>query len=229
MNMTETVVVVPQTDGPNNVQMTISMNLQNVTAQPTTNNFHIQAASNSTNNNGSNVIYQTVPQNLQSPQNIQQVIMVNDEPPITCCTAGCGCCAMATMITFLGIFFVELIFVWAFKDNAQDYDIDLYSAGPDDIGHFIDFMLIMYSVEIGITIIFLFIFFYFKLWIKWYQTQQNFCFMILVLFLIWFIAAIITSVAYESEFDTDLSFGKVLSLIILFTICGPFCILCQGW
>ena len=176
------------------------------------------------------VIYQQAQQTQQPQVRYQQTVVAQDPNNITICSSGCGCCTFATMITFLIIFIIEMIFAISFKegaDNISDGD-DLYSSA-NDIGHLADFLTIMYGVEIFITLIFLITWYIMRLYQKWYTKQQNHCFMIMALFGLWFIAAIIVSVAYEGEHDTDLSLGRVLGLIILFTICGPFCILCCGW
>ena len=162
---------------------------------------------------------------------METIIVEHDmKREITLLTSGLGCCSFCIMITFLIIFIAEIIFALSFKegiDNARiDSAEDIYS-DPNSFAHLADFISIMYGVEIGITLIFLIIFMVKKLYAKWYINGKQYynCLMIFVLFVLWIIAAIVVTLVYEEENDTDLTFNKVLALIIFFTICGPCCII----
>ena len=127
---------------------------------------------------------------------------------ITLLTSGLGCCSFCIMITFLIIFIAEIIFALSFKegfDNVTTDSVDIYS-DPNSFAHLADFISIMYGVEIGITLIFLIIFMVKKLYAKWYIDGKQYynCLMMLVLFVLWIIAAIVVTLVYEEANDTDL-------------------------
>ena len=145
---------------------------------------------------------------------------------ITICTSGCGCCACCIMVTFLIIFSIEFTIAITYKEAAEDIhdDSDDSYSNPNSYAHLANFLSIMYIVEIIITLLFIILFMVKKLYVIWYHGKQHYhCFLIMALFSLWFIAVIIVSAAYEGENDTDLSFGRVLALIIVFTMCAPFC------
>eukprot|EP00484_Ammonia_sp_Unknown_P029333 CAMPEP_0197029294 /NCGR_PEP_ID=MMETSP1384-20130603/8774_1 /TAXON_ID=29189 /ORGANISM="Ammonia sp." /LENGTH=132 /DNA_ID=CAMNT_0042458431 /DNA_START=54 /DNA_END=449 /DNA_ORIENTATION=+ len=80
------------------------------------------------------------------------------------CTPGCGCCTFATMITFMVVFLIELIFVASFDSNT-DYDKDTWdNGGYATSQHYIEFMVIFYILLLVITSIFLAVFVIKKLW-----------------------------------------------------------------
>ena len=147
---------------------------------------------------------------------------------ITVCNSGCGCCAFATMITFLVIYIIEMIFAISFGEGAEAIDAADTdgSSTAAEWGEIADFMTIMYAVEVVVTLATVITWYYMRLYEKWFNRQQNHCFLIMALFAVWFLVAVIVTVAFESENDVGLTFGTVLGLIILFTICGPFCVLC---
>jgi len=140
------------------------------------------------------------------------------------CTGGCACCAMSTMITFIVLFVLEIVYVVASKDvlvrNIQDEHTQQQWL------HFMNVMLWMYAFQIVITALFLFCHLHFKLYVRWNQTPNYFCVMISTLFAIWIVTAVLTTTLYEEQYETEIAFRTVLGLIILVTFCGPFFLVC---
>lgn len=134
----------------------------------------------------------------------------------------CSCCTMSTMVAFLIIFIVQIIFILASKDTISENNDNNKSWT-----HFTNVMLWMYGIFIIETCAFLLAYFQFELWRFWHTKPHFFCIFTMVLFLTWIVSAMIAAIIYKSTFQADeITFRIIFGLVILFAFCGPIFVLC---
>ena len=175
----------------------------------------------------SNVIYQTIPQNLEAPDlkksNIAKIkpLEISVQSPqakgrenekITTLDKPFPCCLMTIMVIYLFIFCAELLFVLLFWGNAF---------GGTVMEPLKNYAIILYSIQIVITATFLIVYAYYKLWIKWNKKQNYFGFMMMALIVTWLLVIIVIGSVYEGMNNSDISFVEVLLYLSALTFAVP--------
>eukprot|EP01083_Nonionella_stella_P076707 209160_1 len=141
------------------------------------------------------------------------------------CVDGCACCTMTGLIIFIVLFSIELLFVYAYDKNTDEGQLFGISEGHQ-FNLFIEFMEILYGLSIALTALFLLFFCLFRLWVRWQHEERNFWWFMFSCLVIWVVLLMIVTASYEGQNDAGLDFRTVITLFLLFTLCGPICLCC---
>ena len=140
-----------------------------------------------------------------------------------CCGCGYSNTILILMLIFGGLYLIELLSMIIVYFNQSAAKRVMMLTGQDNFNQLVIFMIIVYGIAVGLTVLFVGVRYCAKLNIKWSDSPQYFCYYFLACCGIGIILIVITAVIFAVS--NNINFGILAFSFFFLSFCAPFCIM----